>query len=356
MPQLSANNRLALLMHDAVGKRAGKMGYGLLRYSVAPVVVVVDKEAAGKDLRDLTGIEEAVGIPIVASLAEALAYHPDVLVPAIAPAGGVLPAAWKDEIAEALGTGLSLVNGLHTPMASDPVFSGLVRQPNQFIWDIRREPSDLQTGTGRAREVSARRVLLVGTDMNNGKMTTALEITKSLVAAGVRAKFLATGQIGIAIAGDGVPLDAVRVDYASGAVEQLVLRYGSDHDVLLIEGQGSLLHPSSTATLPLLRGSLPTELILCHRAGQATISQMPWVPIPPLSEVIRLYETVATAAGALPAARVVGVALNTATLSDTEARAAVEQTQQEVGLPVTDVVRFGPNPLTEAIYPPANAA
>lgn len=351
MSRLTSENKIALLMHDALGTGNGKMGSGLLRYSEAPVVVVIDRAAAatGKSVREITGIPSDA--PIVSTVADALAFGPDVLVPAIAPSGGRLPPEWLGEVQEALSAGLSLANGLHTPMATDRALADLVKKPGQFIWDIRQEPAGLYTASSLALETTARRVLFVGTDMGNGKMTAALELTKSLKEAGLRAKFLATGQIGIAIAGEGVPLDAVRVDYAAGSIEQMVVRYGSDHDILLIEGQGSLLHPASSATLSLLRGSLPTHMILVHEAGRKTLTSFPWVRFPSLSEVIRLYEMVATAGGAFPPSKVAAIALNTAHLNDTDAAAAAEAVRAETGLPVTDVIRYGTAPLVEAVRP-----
>jgi uncharacterized NAD-dependent epimerase/dehydratase family protein len=350
--RLSPNNRLALLMHDAVGRSDGKMGYGLMRYGVAPVTAVIDRAKAGQSVRALTGI--ACEAPIVATVAEAASLGADIIVPAIAPAGGRLPQEWMNDLGEALAAGMSVVNGLHAPLADDPTLAPLVTRPGQFIWDIRQEPTGLVNGSGRAREVAAKRVLFVGTDMANGKMTAALEMDRAAKRRGLKSHFLATGQVGIAIAGDGIPLDAVRVDFATGAVEQLVLKYAEGADVLFVEGQGSLLHPASTATLSLLRGSMPTHLILSHRAGQTSISRAPWVTFPPLPEVIRLYEIVASAAGALsaetPGPRVVGIALNTALLSDDEtARRAVTEVAEETGLPTTDVVRFGAEPLVDAV-------
>lgn len=351
-PRLTENNRLALLMHGASDKGFGKMGLGLLRYGASPTVAVIDREKAGRDAGDVTGIARARGIPIVASVREALTLGPDTLVPAIAPPGGGLPPDWLPEICEGMQVGLSLVNGLHAPLAHDPVLAPLITRPGQFIWDIRQEPPGLTNALGRAREVAAKRVVFVGTDMSVGKMTAALEMDRAARARGIRSRFLATGQVGIAIAGDGIALDAVRVDFAAGAVEQMVLRHADGHDILLVEGQGSLLHPASTATLPLLRGAMPTHLILVHRAGQRTIFRAPWVTFPPLPDVIRLYELVASAAGALadPAPRVVGIALNTGHIADdAEARRAIDETAQQTGLPVTDAVRFDPAALLESI-------
>lgn len=349
--RLTPENRLALLLHEYTGKSEGKMAYGLLRYGVAPTVCVIDRANAGGDLYALTRIDGARGVPIVGSVAEALGLPepPDTLVPAIAPAGGRLPDDWLADVRAAFEGGLSVVNGLHAPLDT-PEHRELLTQPGQFVWDIRQEPAGLVNGSGRAREVSARRVLFVGTDMANGKMTAALELDRAARERGLRSRFLATGQIGIAIAGDGVPLDAVRIDFATGAVEGLVLRNAPDADLLFIEGQGSLLHPASTATLALIRGSLPTHLILVHRAGQGAIRRAPWVPIPPLPQVVALYEMVASAGGAItPAPKVAGIALNTADLSDDDARSAVEAARAETGLPVTDVIRYGSDPLLDAV-------
>src|SRR6185436_9365449 len=244
--QLTSSNRLALLMQGDVTHFSGKMGFGLMRSGAAPTVVVIDRTQAGGDLRALTGIP--CDAPIVSSVREALAYGPDTLVPAIAPPGGVLPDDWWEEIKVGIAGGLNLVNGLHRPLADDSELASLVRS-GQWIWDIRKEPPGLENGMGRAKDIPAKRVLFVGTDMANGKMTAAIEMDRAARSRGMKSVFMATGQIGIAISGDGVPIDAVRIDFATGAVEQTVLRMGADCEILFIEGQGSLLHPASTATL-----------------------------------------------------------------------------------------------------------
>ena len=343
---LKAENKVAILLHEGIKGIHGKTGLSLLRYSESSVVAVIDYQSAGESLAQLTGIQR--DIPIVASVTEALNYSPDVLTIGIAPSGGALPSAWWDEVEQAVAAGLSVVNGLHTPMASYPQFQQLLRE-GQWIWDVRQEPTGLKVGSGKARSLSCQRVLTVGTDMAIGKMSTSLELQKASKARGLRSKFIATGQAGIMIAGDGVPLDAVRVDFASGAIEQMVMRYGGDRDILYIEGQGSLLHPGSTATLPLIRGSQATHLILVHRAGQTHIRNCPDVPIPPLSRVVELYEQVAVAAGAFAPVKVSAIALNTHHLDESAAKEIIAQTTAETKLPCTDAVRFGADILLDAI-------
>ena len=344
--RLTADHRVAILLHQGIRGPNGKTGLTLLRYGEASVVAVIDQQCAGESLSQLTGI--TCNAPIVDSVASALAYQPDVLVIGIAPSGGALPEAWWQEVKQAVAAGLSVVNGLHTPMASDPELQTLLKE-GQVIWDIRQEPAGLGVGSGKARSLPCRRVLTVGTDMSVGKMSASLELNQAAQRKGIRSKFLATGQAGLMISGEGIPLDAIRVDFAAGAVEQMVMRFGNDHDLLIVEGQGSLLHPSSTATLPLIRGTQPTGLVLVHRAGQTHIRNHDHVPIPALPEVIRLYETVASAGGAFASVRVVAIALNTGHLDAQASQLAIDQTQALTGLPCTDVVRFGADSLLNVL-------
>ncbi|MEA5579697.1 DUF1611 domain-containing protein [Anabaena sp. UHCC 0451] len=344
--RLPLNRKTAILLHEGLSGTQGKTGLSILRYSEAPVVAIIDRESVGKSLPELTGIKR--NVPIVASVAATLQYQPEVLVIGIAPKGGIIPDSYWPDIKDALKAGMSLVNGLHTPLANIPELNALLK-PGQIIWDVRKEPANLEIASGLARTLPCRRVLTVGTDMAIGKMSTSLELHRSAKLRGWRSKFLATGQTGLMLEGDGVALDAVRVDFAAGAVEQLVMRFGKHYDILQIEGQGSLLHPGSTATLPLIRGSQPTQLILVHQAGQTHNRNNPHVPIPPLPEVIKMYEIVASGAGAFGKVPVAGIALNTRNLDESAAKNAIAQTITETGLPCTDPVRFGGGVLLDAV-------
>ncbi|TAE51481.1 MAG: DUF1611 domain-containing protein, partial [Oscillatoriales cyanobacterium] len=244
------NGKVAILLHEGILGTSGKTGLAFLRYSEAQIVAVIDRQCPGKSLSELTGIPQQ--LPIVASVAEALQFAPDILLIGIAPSGGVLPPEWLPEINLAVAAGLSVVNGLHAKLAP------LIMVPlteNQWIWDVRQEPKSVGAiASAAAAKLSCRRVLTVGTDMSVGKMSTCLELDRTCLQRGLRSKFLATGQTGLMIGNEGIALDAVRVDFAAGAVEQAVIKLGSECDILHVEGQGSLLHPGSTATLPLLRG------------------------------------------------------------------------------------------------------
>ncbi|MDJ0582549.1 DUF1611 domain-containing protein [Crocosphaera sp.] len=341
---LTANHRVAILLDEGVKGSHGKTGLAYIRYGQAAIAAIIDAQTAGQSLEKVAGM--AKDIPIVADLQTALAYKPDVLLIGIAPSGGILSDRLLEEIKQGIKAGLSVVNGLHTPLA--PYFDRL--QPQQWIWDIRQEPTGLAIALAKAQSLSCRRILTVGTDMIVGKMSTCLECHEAAQKRGLKSKFLGTGQGGIMIAGEGIPLDAIRVDFAAGAVEKMVLEAAENYDILWIEGQGSLLHPGSTATLPLIRGSQPTDLILVHRVGQTQIHNAPQVAIPPLPEVIELYEQVAKVGGATDPVKVKAIALNTFHLEEKEAKKAIETTQETTGLPSTDVVRFGGDYLLDYIF------
>ena len=348
--QLTGEHRVAILLHEGIRGENGKTGLAFLRYSEATVVAVIDKDCAGESLATLRGINREV--PIVADVTAAFAYHPDVLLIGIAPSGGQLPASWKAEIKQAVKAGLSVVNGLHNPIRSLFVGEELTLQSGQWLWDVREEPAQLGIGGARARSLSCKRILTVGTDFSIGKMSTSLELVKAAKKAGYRAKFLATGQGGMMISGGGIPLDAIRVDFAAGAVEKLVLDAAeAGYDFLFVEGQGSLFHPGSTAVLPLLRGSQPTDLILVHRAGQTEIRNFPEIKIPPLPEIIKLYEMLGSGVGAFGEVKVRGIALNTFHLDAESATKAIEKVSEETGLPCNDIIRFsGENLLAALVF------
>ena len=341
---LDPTQPIALFAEATMGKLNAKMAEGILRYGRNPVMAVIDSTQAGKRVRDLCALDSDV--PVVATLAEAQGLGAQVLVLGTAPSGGRLPPEWKDVLEQAIAGGMSLVNGMHDRL--HPMFADKLR-PGQWVWDLRVPQGDAPPiAMARAASLPNTRVLMVGTDMAIGKMTAGLELTRSLTDLGHDAAFLATGQTGIAITGRGIPLDAIRVDHAGGAVERMVMEAAA-HKIVVVEGQGSLLHPGSTATLPLMRGSACTHMILCHRAGMDTLDELDSVRIPPLRDVIALNEAVAHAAGALTPAKVAGIALNTARLSQAEAEAALRATEDETGLPTADPVRNGAQRLAQAI-------
>ena len=341
--------RFLVVADGLFGPETSKTADCAIRYVPERVAAVLDASQAGRTAQDVLGFGGA--IPVVGSLEEGLARRPTALLIGIAPRGGRLPDAWRGWIAAALERGLDVWSGLHTLLGDDPDLAARATASGAVIHDLRRPPASLPVSNGRTRSLDALVVLTVGTDCNSGKMTAQLELLNGLEARGVRSRFVPTGQTGILIAGWGIAVDAVAADFVGGAAEQMVLEAAPGADVVLVEGQGSLIHPGySGVTLGLLHGSCPAAMILCHKVSRRMVGEYhpgeAWVEIPPLPEVVRVYEQ---AAGWIQPAPVIGVALNTYDLGEAEARAAVGRAAKETGLPATDPVRFGPAPLVEAI-------
>jgi uncharacterized NAD-dependent epimerase/dehydratase family protein len=342
---IDTQKTLAIYMEGALDTEYGKMGLGVMRYARNPIVCIIDSKFAGKSVREAIG--HPFDFPIVSTIEEAHSAGSQVLVLGIAPSGGKFPDSWVAPVSTALQLGMSLINGLHDDLQAR--FGHLIGYASdQMIWDVRKPKSSYPIGSGRAGTLSNKRVLLVGTDMSVGKMTTGLELYRWFKNRGYRADFLATGQIGITVTGKGIPLDAIKVDQACGAVQELVMT-AQDQDFVFIEGQGSLLHPGSTATLPLMRGSCPTHLILCHRANMNNLFDQPQVKIPALKDFIALNEAVATACGSLPKATCVGIALNTFGMTDSQSLQKIKEVEAKTGLPATDVIRYGAEKLGRAL-------
>jgi len=340
--------RFLILADGDFGPMTSKTANSVIRFQPDRTVGVLDRSQAGRTVQDVLGFGGA--IPIVASMREGLALRPTAVLIGIAPAGGRLPADWRAWLLEAVDAGCELWSGLHTFLSDDPELAARAAARGVRIHDLRKPPADLPIASGAAKQTEAFRVLAVGTDCNVGKMTAQLQLVSALQARGLRTRFVATGQTGIMIEGWGIAVDAVVADFIAGAAERITLEGAKDADVVLVEGQGSINHPGySGVTLGLLHGSCPEALILCHQATREYIGdyrRASWLRIPPLSEYVRLYETLGSA---VHPTKVVGIALNTYDLDDEEARVACARAEQETGLPATDPVRFDPAPLIDAI-------
>jgi uncharacterized NAD-dependent epimerase/dehydratase family protein len=316
----------------------GKTMRGIVRYRRDEAVAILDSKRPG---------EEYEGVPIVGSVADALPHEPDTALVGVAVAGGRLGPEWRALLRDSIGAGLDVEAGMHEFLAEDPELAPLARERGVELRDIRRPPDGLSVPTGANLEHDAAVVLTVGSDCAVGKKTMALELDREARSRGVRSVFVPTGQTGIMIAGWGIAVDAVVADFLAGAAERLVVEGARRGDLLWVEGQGALLHPQfSGVTLGLYHGSAPHVLVLCHVAGQTEIEGCPGHPLPPLAELVRLYEAVS-----LPArpAAVAAIALNTSLLDEDAARAAVEDAERETGLVADDPVRFGAARLVDAV-------
>jgi uncharacterized NAD-dependent epimerase/dehydratase family protein len=255
----------------------------------------------------------------------------------VANRGGVIDESWIDVLVQALEAGMDVAAGLHSRLADVPRLREAAERLGRSLFDVRHPAERFAVASGVRR--SGKRLLPVGTDCSCGKMYTALAMEKELLARGVKADFRATGQTGILIAGSGVSVDAVVADFVSGATEWLAPENDEDHWDL-IEGQGSLFHASfAGVSTGLLHGAQPDALVLCHEPTRKHMRGLADYPVPGLEECMDLNLRVARLTN--PGARFVGVAVNTAALGESEARAFLQRTEQQLDLPAVDPVRDG---------------
>lgn len=259
------------------------------------------------------------------------------LILGVANPGGTLGQDLIADAAAAMAAGLDIASGLHQRLNDEPRLAEAARRFGRALHDVRDPPPGIAVGTGRPR--AGKRLLTVGTDCSVGKMYTTLCLARGLAARGIPADFRATGQTGILVAGGGVPLDAVIADFISGAIEQLSpdrLDGGWD----LVEGQGSLFHPSfAGVSTGLLHGAQPDAIVLCHDPVRKHMRGLPHFGLPGLAECLEANLRVARLTS--PAVRAVGVALNTSSLPDDEALAVCARTADALGLPCCDPYRMG---------------
>jgi uncharacterized NAD-dependent epimerase/dehydratase family protein len=287
-----------------------------------------------------------LGLPRM-TMAEAVAAGAKTLVLGVAGAGGRIGAELVEDAAAALEAGLNVASGLHHRLRDQPLLAALAEARGLSLFDVRDPPEGLAVGTGKPRP--GRRLLTVGTDCSVGKMYASLAVARALQARGVPADFRATGQTGILIAGAGVAVDAVVADFISGAIEQLApARQDGGWDV--IEGQGSLFHPSfAGVSLGLLHGAQPEALLLCHEPGRPHMRGLPGRPLPDLASC--LERNLEAARLTSPEVRAVGICLNTSGMDRETARRLCAATAERLGLPCTDPVAFGVEPIIDELCP-----
>jgi uncharacterized NAD-dependent epimerase/dehydratase family protein len=292
----------------------------------------------------LEGCQASAGIPDV-SIAEAAEAGARTLVVGVANRGGIIPDNWLDTLIEALERGMDLASGLHMRLTDIDMLSDKARQMGASLYDVRHPDRDFPLASGDKRP--GKRLLTVGTDASVGKMYTTLAIERELKARGVKADFRATGQTGIFIAGDGVSVDAVVSDFVSGAAELLAPANAPDHWDL-IEGQGSLFHPSfAGVTLGLIHGSQPDAIVLCHEPSRTHMRGLPNWPLPDLSEC--LVANLAAARLTNQAVMCAGVAINTSQLDEDAAARQLGETSDALDLPCVDPMRGGVAPIVDRL-------
>lgn len=323
-----------LFLGDAPDQLAAKVAQGIKDWRPENAVGQYRMEGCRADL----GLTDM-------TLQEAKAAGAKTLVIGVANRGGVISAAWKKVLVTALEEGFDLASGLHNLLRDEPDLAAVAAATGQELHDVRVPEVEYPIANGKVR--SGKRVLAVGTDCSVGKMYTALALDDAMRKKGMKSTFRATGQTGILITGDGVPLDAVVADFMAGSVEYLTPDNDDDHwDI--IEGQGSLFHVSySGVTMALIHGGQPDALILSHEPTRAHLRGLPDYAVPSLEALRDMAMPLAQVAN--PDVQMVGVSINTQHMSEDEAMAYMAEVEARLGLPTVDPFRNGADRLADAL-------
>lgn len=317
-----------------------KTARNLIYYCPDEVVAIFDRNNIGKNSLQLLGVGN---VPVISSIEEA--EEANTLIVSVALPGGKLPSSYKAIILDAVSKKIDIISCGHEFISDDPDLTLEAQKFGVILKDVRK--NNERTVTQRRNiSNSCLRILTVGNDCSLGKMVSSLEIARALKNSGYDAKFTATGQTGILIEGDGIPIDAVVGDYINGSAEKLVLD-NQHHDFVIIEGQGSIIHPRySSVSVGLLHGSIPHGMIMCYEAGREFVHNMPGIKIPSMELVVRLHEEMASA---MFPSKIIGFAINSKRLTEKEAALERERIKEKFGLPACDVIRDGPAELVNAI-------
>lgn len=330
-----------MFLGDVPDQLAAKTAHGIVDWRKEWCLGQLRLPGCGADLR----------IPDM-TVAEARAAGARTMVVGVANAGGVLPGHWCASIVAAIEAGFDVASGLHMKLSDDPSIAAAAKAHGRKLFDVRHTDQRFDTGKGVKRP--GLRLLTVGTDCSAGKKYTALALEKEMRSRGFDADFRATGQTGVFISGRGVAIDAVVADFISGAVEWIAPAADPGHWDL-VEGQGSLFHPSfAGVTLGLLHGAQPDCFVVCHEPTRRTMRGVKH-PLPSIQQVIDL--TIACGTLTNPAIRCIGIALNTQALGEAEALHALAEVSAAHHLPAVDPVRFGVGAIVDRImveYPQSN--
>ena len=336
-------SKFTILCPRAFDYILNKTGNMLIRYRPKEVCSIIDPDNAGKKASDILGYGGE--IPIVKNFKDSKIYSPDSLVIGNAPQGGVINEDYKEEIKKAISFGCDIYNGMHQFLKDDPHFSELAKTNKVKIYDLRRPPHPPHFPKGLWKERKAKVLLVVGTDCDTGKMTTAWEITRRLKKRGRRVEFIGTGQTGILLGKYGIPIDAVVADFMVGETEFIMDSISNDTELIIVEGQGSISNMYyAGVTLGLMHGAMPDYLVLTHELGREL--DVCNNPIPSIKDTMDIYISLMKN---FKKTKFLGINLITLQTDEDQALKEIDNMALKYNLPVTDLVRFGSKEMIEKI-------
>ncbi|MBN2350908.1 MAG: DUF1611 domain-containing protein [Bacteroidales bacterium] len=333
----------------------GKTAHGLVRFTKRyHVLSVIDSAYAGSDAGEVLD-GKPKGIPVVDSLTSAIkraekeGIKPSYFVIGLAPDGGRLNADAREVVKYALEAGLNVDCGLHDFLTEDPVFMELASKKEVTIRDVRKPPhrKDLHFFTGNIEKVDCLKLAVLGTDSALGKRTTAWIIVNGLIEKGYKSEIIGTGQTAwMQGAKYSMILDSVVNDFLSGEIEYAIYSaWKNEHpDVIVIEGQGSLMNPAYPGGYEILAAGRPDYVILQHAPARKEYDGFPGYPIQPVNQQINAIEVIS-------GKKVIAVTLNHENIKREDIPKVCKNLESETGLPVFDVLYHGSKGLLDVIEP-----
>jgi uncharacterized NAD-dependent epimerase/dehydratase family protein len=315
----------------------------LIRYRPDEVVAVIDREKIGSTSEEEVGV--GGNTPVLGDFNATLHLEPDTLVIGNATQGGFITDEYKAEIINAMNAGCDIISGMHQFLNDDEELKNIAAQKNVKLIDLRMppDPPHFPTGTWQNRKVPV--LLIVGTDCDTGKMTTAWEVAKRLQDRGRKVEFIGTGQTGILLSGSGVPIDAVKADFMAGEIEFLIQNTPKDTELVIIEGQGALTNQFyAGVTLGLMHGAMPDYMLMTHDPSRdLDVTDFPMVS---MQHVMDLHLDLMKV---FRESKFIGINLLTFAFDEKKALDVIQKSENEFNIPTTDLIRFGDKGLIDAI-------
>ena len=340
---MSQKKKIVILSHGAFNYIKNKTGNMLIRYRTEEVVAVLDRTKSGITAYDELGYGE--NIPVLDNFDNCIDFKPDTLVIGNASQGGFISDEYRLEVIKAIEFGCDIISGMHHFINDDEEFVQLAERFNVSLFDLRRppDPPNFPKGSWHKRKIPV--LLIVGTDCDTGKMTTAWEVSERLKSKDRKVEFIGTGQTGILLSGAGVPIDAVKADFMAGEIEDMIDKVPDDTELIIVEGQGALTNQYyAGVTLGLLHGAMPDYMLMTH--DPARDLDVTDYPMASMKLVMDMHLDLM---GNFKESKFIGINLLTFALSDEEAKKEIDKVKNEYGMPTTDLIRYGSNELIESI-------
>ena len=340
---INQKKKIVILCHGAFNYIKNKTGNMLIRYRSDEVMAVIDSEKSNTTAADELGYGHK--IPVVKNFLACKSSSPDTLVVGSATQGGYISDDYKKDILSAIEGGCDIVSGMHQFLKDDSDIVQAANHRNVNLVDLRipPDPPNFPKGSWQDRKIPV--LLVVGTDCDTGKMTSAWELTLRLRKRGRKIHFVATGQTGILLNGSGVPIDAVKADFMAGEVEQLIDEAPSNTELVIVEGQGSLTNQYyAGVTLGLMHGAMPNYMLMTHDPGRDL--DVTDFNMSPMSQIMDLHLDLMKD---FRESKFIGINLLTFTLGDTDALNEITAVEKKYNLPTTDLIRFGDRDLINTI-------